>query len=171
MGCNKINNTCGGNKYALRCVDAEGITPPEVSPLYEQGCLSGYEVIEDIYDLLGKAVASLDTTKIDFSCVDIDTNEDGEITQREINKGLINYICKLPTTSDINNGFNLGACNLDYGALVNICNDNIETLCELLQVLVNSANALNTAEATIGVLQAQALDFEARIAALEVFHP
>lgn len=175
MSCgSKVSNFCGGNKYALRCVDAVGITPAEVSDLFGETCLDGFEVIQDLYSLIGTIYTYLDTTDFETYCVEFTPNENGEITQREVNLGLLKFVCeleqKIPTESGSTTvdprDVDITVCEFDYGTLVDKCGAPIEDLCELLQALIDEVNTIDALETRVTTLESQVSTLETTVADL-----
>lgn len=135
MGCNnKIKHTCGDSLKA-ECVDYEGTVNPQ-SELVGEGCLSIEETTQDIYDQLEQ----IDVTDID-DCLDYE-EIDGKILINSAVKTHGEEICEikeqitlLQNTTICNT--NITSCDLDFKCLVDSCGDDITTLGQLLQAMID----------------------------------
>lgn len=175
MACgDKIKDTCV-KKIPLRCIDAKGIVAPEISSLFEESCLDGFEIVEDIYELLDKLYTQLDTTDLDTFCLEFETNDDGEVTQKEVNKAILKAVCEIQdtlskqntddtggdTTNTVNpSSIDITKCSFEYGDLVDKCGGSIDGFCELIQVLINSANTVLTLQTQVTSLQSTVTNLE-----------
>jgi hypothetical protein len=134
-GCNnKIKHTCGDSLKA-ECVDYEGTTNSQ-SELVDEGCLSIEETTQDIYNQLEE----IDVTDID-DCLEY-TETDGKILIKDVVKKHGGEICLLKEQLETLNDAaicdtNIEACNLDFKCLVDSCGDDITTLGQLLQAMID----------------------------------
>jgi len=135
MGChNKISHTCGERTYLI-CSEYEGTVNTD-SSLTEESCLNGQEVVQDIYNQL----ENLDLSALGELCLSYvqDNNKnivknvllkfEEKICEYEERINLLENrpLCEMP----------LGDC-VDTKCLVDSCNENISTVGQLLQALVD----------------------------------
>jgi hypothetical protein len=177
MACNdKLSNNCGGTHMSAYCVEVLNIVLPKLSSLTSPKCLNAQETIKDIYEILKTIETSLDTTNLEKYCVSLETNDSGEITQREVNVGILEKICELetllnnlgtPTVSEVSPlAIQLEECELDYKSLVDNCGEQITNLCQLLQTLIDKADLITALTARVAVLESAQSDTESTIADL-----
>lgn len=135
MGCNnKIKHTCGDSLKA-ECVDYEGEVNPQ-SGLINDSCLSIEETTQDIYNQLEQ----IDVTDID-DCLNYE-EIGGKIlinsavkTHGEEICAIKQQITALQNTAICNTI--ITGCNLDFKCLVDSCGDDITTLGQLLQAMID----------------------------------
>ncbi len=142
--CNKIDNTCG-KKINARCVDYEGEIN-DCSSLEDKDCLSIHETTEDIYKQIEDLKECLDLSSLGKNCLEYGE----ECEDLKINKVLLKLeekVCELceaiPTPQSDPNYCNpifeqdLSCLELDYKCLTDPCNNEIKTLKQLLQALID----------------------------------
>lgn len=184
----KLTSTCVRN-YAT-CVSYEGYIP-EISDLSKAVCVSLDDTTEDIYKFIEKFHIALSTDTFDDYCIEFDTNDEGEITQREVNLGLILKVCELESLIEALGGgesidmskLDLDSCDLNLTDFVDACGESITSVCGLLQALVDKVvsqqGEIDTLNATISNMQTDISNLETtisttiedRLTALEAFHP
>ena len=132
--CNKISHTCGERTYLI-CSEYEGTVNSD-SSLVEESCLNGQEVVQDIYNQLG----NLDLSALGELCLSYVQENNKNIVKNVLLKfeeKICEYeqritelenrpLCEMP----------LGDC-VDTKCLVDACSENISTVGQLLQALVD----------------------------------
>ena len=132
--CNKISHTCGERTYLI-CSEYEGMVNSD-SSLVEESCLNGQEVVQDIYNQLG----NLDLSALGELCLSYVQENNKNIVKNVLLKfeeKICEYeqritelenrpLCEMP----------LGDC-VDTKCLVDACSENISTVGQLLQALVD----------------------------------
>ena len=135
MGCCDESNAkfnCG-ERIPSACVFYKKYFP-SYSTL-DKNCATIEETTEELYKNQEYILRSIDTSKLTEDCIEYDTVEiDGEdkILVVEVLQKLQDQICNLQETSEDEN-----ILNLDFKCLVDPCGDQISSLKDLLQVLIN----------------------------------
>jgi hypothetical protein len=129
MSCGKINNTCLGNKINSRCVDYDGEL--KRSSLKE-GCTNINDTTEELYSLVDWLY--LNTTEIDI--VDNCFLPNGKYNANELFDKYGKEICKLNSIT-ANVDYNTIVKNLDKKCLTTPCGEEITTITELFQSIIN----------------------------------
>lgn len=135
MGCNnKIKHTCSDSLKA-ECVDYEGEVNSQ-SSLVDKSCLSIEETTQDIYTQLEE----IDVTNID-DCLEYE-KIDGKVQIKSAVKKHGEEICAIKT--EIENikaeaflDLNISNVGLDFLCLETDCGNEIQTVKDLLQALIN----------------------------------
>ena len=132
--CNKIKHTCGERTYLI-CAEYEGNVNTD-SSLVDVNCKNGEEVIQDIYNQLD----NLDLSALGELCL-----EYVQVSGKNIVKNVLlkfeEEICDLKNrVEELENRplceMPLGDC-VDTKCLVDACSENISTVGQLLQALVD----------------------------------
>lgn len=135
MGCcndSNIKTNCGKKQFAT-CVHYKSELPA-YSKL-EKGCVVIEETTKELYENQENILQSIDTSKITKDCIDYPTTEvDGEekILVISILQSLQDQICDMKEESSEDE-----ALNLDFKCLTSPCGNQIDSLKDLLQVLIN----------------------------------
>jgi hypothetical protein len=135
MGChNKISHTCGERTYLI-CSEYEGTVNTD-SSLTEESCLNGQEVVQDIYNQL----ENLDLSALGELCLEY-VQVSGKNVVKNVLLKFEEKICEYEQRiTELENRplceMPLGDC-VDTKCLVDACNENISTVGQLLQALVD----------------------------------
>lgn len=136
MSCNKITNTCPDSTNA-RCVDYEG-NIPEISKLYEQGCINTHETTEDTYELVEKLYDQIDMSELGNDCIEYPLPKYAKTVVKVLEEKVCSLIGRVDTLEDTHIcDIDITGCNFDFGELVDPCGDPITTLGQLLQIIIN----------------------------------
>ena len=132
--CNKISHTCGERTYLI-CSEYEGTVNTD-SSLIEESCLNGQEVVQDIYNQL----ENLDLSALGELCLSYVQENNKNIVKNVLLK-FEEEICNLKEELELVKNrplceMPLGDC-VDTKCLVDACNENISTVGQLLQALVD----------------------------------
>ncbi len=132
--CNKISHTCGERTYLI-CSEYEGTVNTD-SSLIEESCLNGQEVVQDIYNQL----ENLDLSALGELCLTY-VQEDNKNIVKNVLLKFEEKICEYEQRiTELENRplceMPLGDC-VDTKCLVDACNENISTVGQLLQALVD----------------------------------
>ena len=133
--CNKIKHTCGERTYLI-CAEYEGNVNTD-SSLVDVNCKNGEEVIQDIYNQLD----NLDLSELGESCLDYISDESGKNLVKNVLLKFEEEICNLK--EELKTVKNRPLCEMPLGdcvdtkCLVDACNENISTVGQLLQALVD----------------------------------
>ena len=130
---NKISHTCGQRTY-LVCSEYEGTVNTD-SSLTEESCLNGQEVVQDIYNQL----ENLDLSALGDLCLSYTTVGGKNIVKNVLLK-FEEKICEL--SEKVNLLENRPLCEMPLGCvdvkcLSDVCNNEITTVGQLLQALVD----------------------------------
>jgi hypothetical protein len=135
MSCNnKIKHTCDGMK-PLMCTEYEGTVNTD-SNLVDESCFNGEEVIQDIYNQL----ENLDLSALGELCLEY-VQDSGKNIVKNVLLKFEEKICEYEERiTELENRplceMFLGDC-VDTKCLVDACNENISTVGQLLQALVD----------------------------------
>lgn len=137
MGCcdQKRKHKCGTKQQAI-CTSYKGDIP-EYSKLHDEDCITIEETTNDTYELISDIRDRLDLTGYNRKCISVDKSqfkydkeEDYKLT--DILNELTEKVCELGGGDD--DGDSL---DLDFKCLVSPCGNEISTLKDLLQTLIN----------------------------------
>ena len=141
---NKPKHNCGIRTPAT-CV-FYNLELPEISKLKVlEDCITIEETTEDIYNILDFIIDDIDTSELGKKCLDYKKSKnkyrpDKEIILvKDVLLKLEDVICELKD-KDSNNCDTIDKCfvdKLDFKCLIDPCNDNINSLSQLLQILIN----------------------------------
>lgn len=134
--CSKIKQTCGTTNYAS-CIKYEGSTN-NTSPLKEVCDISVEETTEDIYTQLEE----INLSGLGENCLEYVVGEDNKIVVKNVLLKYEEEICTLKTkvailenTMFLNSSILNGG--LDFGTLVDSCDNPPQTLKDIIQILIN----------------------------------
>jgi len=138
MGCNDISNTCGEFIFST-CVQYEG--PLGENTKIEEDCVNQHNVNEDLYAITDEIIDGLDTSALGELCLTYPVTE-GKIFPKSVFEVHEVEICDLKDRVTVLEGFdystlNITGFNLDFKCLVDPCGDPIETLGQLLQIMID----------------------------------
>ena len=129
-----LKYNCGDKRQNARCVLYEGYIP-NYSKLLDEDCISLEETTEELYQNQEKILNSIDLTKLGKECIDYsEFQEDDSLKVNEALLTIEKEICNLKKITDDNDDSSL---ELDFKCLVDPCNNEINSLRDLLQVLIN----------------------------------
>lgn len=182
---NKLSNTCGVMGYA-RCLWYDAALP-EISQLSE--CATVEDTIKELYGFVDKHAAALDTTDLNDYCNIIETNEEGEITQREVNVAVLKKLCELTESLEGITGegsldmskIDMSKCELSLTGLTDLCGEEITSFCQLIQTLVDKTisqqesidsltTSLETLQSTVDTISSNLTTALADITTLQSYH-
>ena len=132
MCCNNRKNTCVGNIVSSICTKYMGYLP-EYSTLNNE-CASIEETTEELYENQEKILDSIDLVKLGKECIDYSEFQETNILK--VNEALLTIekeICNLKKNIDDDNS----SLELDFKCLVDPCNNNITSLNQLLQIMID----------------------------------
>ena len=132
-GCrnNKIKCNCGTHQNA-RCVYYDAYLP-KYSKL-DEDCVNIDETTGELYENQEKILDSIDLVKLGKKCIDYSEFQETNILK--VNEALLTIekeICNLKKNIDDDNS----SLELDFKCLVNPCNNNITSLNQLLQIMID----------------------------------
>lgn len=142
MGCctdNQKKFNCG-KKTEASCVFYKGYIP-EYSEL--DSCVTIEETTEELYRNQENILKSIDTSELGDDCLDYAKTEvEGKsvILVKDVLRVLEEKVCDLMDTKEVDDSL-----QLDFKCLVSPCGSEIESLKDLLQVLINEICALKQA--------------------------
>ena len=93
MACGKTKMNCIGARQFAMCIETQ-IEPPEFSVLFEEGCLTVEDVLEDLYTVSGEIKEEIDLSTITASCITLPTVKD----TKNFIQLILDQICELKTT-------------------------------------------------------------------------
>ena len=133
--CNKIKKTCGTTMFAT-CVSYEG-TVNSISEYTDNDCLSIEETTQDIYNQLEQ----LNLSELGNACLEY-VEEDGKLLVKNVLKKYEDEICTLKEELETvkNTQFcnmKVTECGLDFSCLELPCEQEILTVKDLFQALIN----------------------------------
>ena len=133
--CNKVVNTCGGI-LPLMCTEYESNVNAD-SSLVDADCKNGEKVIQDIYNQL----ENLDLSELGNACLEY-VEEDGKLLVKNVLKKYEDEICTLKEELETvkNTQFcnmKVTECGLDFSCLELPCEQEILTVKDLFQALIN----------------------------------
>jgi len=141
--CNKIENTCTGNRNFATCIEYEGTTN-EQSILKDDCSLNLEETTQDIYNQLEE----IDLTLLG-DCLEYEETDDGKIIVKNVLLKHEEEICALKDRVDeIENmaicDYPISSCGLDLYCLSLPCDNSILTIKDLFQALINKVCELES---------------------------
>ena len=134
--CNKIKHTCGSIVFA-DCTSYQ-TDLPEFSELE---CPSIEETTEELYNLVGEIKEETDLKDLGDKCLEYVETEEGKIIVKNVLLKFEEEICNLK--EELETVKNRPLCEMPLGdcvdtkCLVDACNENISTVGQLLQALVD----------------------------------
>ena len=134
--CNKIKHTCGSIVFA-GCTSYQ-TDLPEFSELE---CPSIEETTEELYNLVGEIKEETDLSELGEKCLEYLLDENDKIVVKNVLLKFEEKICELE--EKINELENRPLCEMPLGdcvdtkCLVDACSENISTVGQLLQALVD----------------------------------
>ena len=138
-GCrnNKIKCNCGTRQNA-RCVYYDGYLPKHSK--LDEDCVNIDETTEELYENQEKILDSIDLVKLGKECIDYsEFQENDSLKVKEAFLTFEKEICELKDKINSNSNDSL---ELDFKCLTNPCNNEINSLRDLLQVLINEVCSL-----------------------------
>ena len=136
---NKLKNTCG-IKTPSRCVFYD-LDLPEFSKLsILNECITIEETTNDLYNITDLVLSSIDTKDLGKQCLTYKVSQnkykpsENIIFIKDILLKFEEEICELKNETDSNSNDSL---ELDFKCLTNPCNNEINSLKDLLQILIN----------------------------------
>lgn len=142
MNCNKTKYTCGDTVYSACTLYEKEL--PEFTKI-EDECYTIEETTEDQYILLGEIKDEIDLSELGESCLEYLLDENDKIVVKNVLLKYEEKICELLEkvealeTVDICNK-NIEACDLNFGALTNECDEQPLTLKDTLQLILDTLN-------------------------------
>jgi hypothetical protein len=139
--CNKIKNSCTGNKTYAACTIFEGDVN-EDSALFEDSCdPSLEETTQDLYDQIGAIKNNQDLSDLGNACLEYVEDEDGKIIVKNVLIKLEEEICTLKTEIETlkNTAFcdlKITDCGLDLECLTGACDNDVVTVKDLFQSII-----------------------------------
>ena len=145
-GCrnNKIKCNCGSRQNA-KCVDYDGYLP--AYSVLEDDCVNIEETTEELYKNQEKILDSIDLTKLGKDCLDYsEFQETDTLKVREALLTIEKEICEIKSISSSTDicGGDTSLIGLDFKCLVTPCGTSIDTLNQLLQVIIDKLCDLDT---------------------------
>lgn len=134
----KLKYTCE-KKFNARCVTYEGKVPEGSSLKADDvcSCITVEEVLENLLTSVSKLQNGLDLSSLGKNCLQYET-VNGEIQLKSVLSKLEQAVCNNGGSSGAtSNALSLDIRRLDLKCLQSICNDEIRTLQELLQAIIN----------------------------------
>ncbi len=134
--CNKIKNTCAGNKIQASCVDYEGIVNTN-SSLDVEDCLVLSETTEDIY----KQLEEINLSALGNECLTYVETEEGRVIVKNVLLKFEEKICEL--LAEVETLKNDPLCNkkidscIDVTGMVDACDQPVETWGQWAQLITN----------------------------------
>ena len=129
---NKIKCNCGTRQNA-RCVYYDAYLP-KYSKL-DEDCVNIDETTTELYENQEKILDSIDLVELGKKCIDYsEFQEDDSLKVKEAFLTFESEICELKSKISSNSDDSL---ELDFKCLTNPCNNEINSLKDLLQVLIN----------------------------------
>lgn len=129
-----LKYNCGDKRQNARCVLYEGYIP-NYSKLLDEDCITLEETTEELYKNQEEILKSIDTSKLGKKCLDYsEFQEDDSLKVNEALLTIEEEIC------DLKNKLNSGSdesLELDFKCLTGVCNNEIDSLKDLLQILIN----------------------------------
>ena len=136
---NKLKNTCG-IKTPSRCVFYD-LDLPEFSKLsILNECITIEETTNDLYNITDLVLSSIDTKELCKQCLKYKVSQnkykpfEDIVFIKDILLKFEEEICELKNETDSNSNDSL---ELDFKCLTNPCNNEINSLKDLLQILIN----------------------------------
>lgn len=128
-----LKYNCGDRRQNARCVLYEGYIP-NYSKLIDEDCITLEETTEELYKNQEEILKSIDTSKLGKECIDYSEFQETNILK--VNEALLTIekeICNLKKNIDDDNS----SLELDFKCLVDPCNNNITSLNQLLQIMID----------------------------------
>lgn len=132
------SSTCGHRTPAV-CVRYNSDIPP-YSKLNREDCHNLEEAIEDLYELITALRHKTDMTGYDPDCIEIDKKntvydrERSTYMIKDVLEGVTNKLCEIEEKLSVESD---GGMELDFKCLKTECGNNITSLRDLMQVLIN----------------------------------
>lgn len=143
----KLKHNCG-IKTNARCVFYD-LSLPETSKLkMVEDCLTVEETTEDLYNLVDYILESIDTSGLGEKCLTYKKSKSkynplvDVVYIKDVLLKLEDEICKLKEIKDVTLDDVLA--NLNFKCLTDPCDENITTLTQLLQILIDEICKLKT---------------------------
>lgn len=135
-GCrnNKIKCNCGTHQNA-RCVYYDAYLP-KYSKL-DEDCVNINETTEELYENQEKILDSIDLVKLGKKCIDY--SEFQEEDSLKVNEAFLTFekeICELKNKKN-DDSYSIDLDKIDFKCLSDPCNNEITSLENLIQVLIN----------------------------------
>lgn len=135
-GCrnNKIKCNCGTHQNA-RCVYYDAYLP-KYSKL-DEDCVNINETTEELYENQEKILDSIDLVKLGKKCIDY--SEFQEDDSLKVNEAFLTFekeICELKNKKN-DDSYSIDLDKIDFKCLSDPCNNEITSLENLIQVLIN----------------------------------
>ena len=135
-GCrnNKIKCNCGTRQNA-RCVYYDAYLP-KYSKL-DEDCVNINETTEELYENQEKILDSIDLVKLGKKCIDY--SEFQEDDSLKVNEAFLTFekeICELKNKKN-DDSYSIDLDKIDFKCLSDPCNNEITSLENLIQVLIN----------------------------------
>lgn len=135
MGCGDSGKFNCGTRTEAKCTYYKGYLP-KYSKL-DKNCVVIEETTAELYKNQEAILKSIDTSKLTKSCIDYDVDdsndsEEGKILIVEVLQKLQDEICEMKEGSEEDNSL-----NLDFKCLETQCGNEITSLKDLLQVLID----------------------------------
>ena len=131
---NKIKCNCGTRQNA-RCVYYDAYLP-KYSKL-DEDCVSIDETTEELYENQEKILDSIDLVKLGKKCIDY--SEFQEEDSLKVNEAFLTFekeICELKNKKN-DDSYSIDLDKIDFKCLSDPCNNEITSLENLIQVLIN----------------------------------
>ena len=140
-GCrnNKIKCNCGTHQNA-RCVYYDAYLP-KYSKL-DEDCVNINETTEELYENQEKILDSIDLVKLGKKCIDY--SEFQEDDSLKVNEAFLTFekeICELKNKKN-DDSYSIDLDKIDFKCLSDPCNNEITSLENLIQVLINEVCSL-----------------------------
>lgn len=136
----KIKKTCTGSKNYATCISYEKGLPPFTK--VQGDCATIEETTEDTYELIGELREQTDLSELGENCLTYIKDAENKIRVKEVLLKYEEEICLLKQkitdleTTDICSK-SLTSCNLEFGTLVADCGEQITTVGQLFQALID----------------------------------
>ena len=135
-GCrnNKIKCNCGTRQNA-RCVYYNGYLPKHSK--LDGDCVNIDEITEEVYENQEKILDSIDLVKLGKKCIDYSEFQEGD--SLKVNEAFLTFekeICELKNKKN-DDSCCIDLDKIDFKSLSDPCNNEITSLENLMQVLIN----------------------------------
>ena len=135
-GCrnNKIKCNCGTRQNA-RCVYYDGYLPKHSK--LDEDCVNIDEITEEVYENQEKILDSIDLVKLGKECIDYsEFQENDSLGVKEAFLTFEKEICELKSKKN-DDSYSIDLNKIDFKCLSDPCNNEITSLENLIQVLIN----------------------------------